>query len=130
MYVTISPNNPDKGTSCRDLINYMEKEESLSREFTDYLDKETSLCGEEHFFDGENNQVDKEAVQSGIDNNCKHLTKKESRFFSLTFNPSSKEIKHLEKIAEDKAIQVQAAQISMSLKPSDVEQIKDSIMKD
>lgn len=130
MYVTISPNKPDKGTSCKDLINYMEKEESLSREFTDYLDKETSLCSEEYFFDGEKNRVDKEDVQMGIDNNCKHLTKKESRFFSLTFNPSEKEIKHLEKIAEKKAIQVQAAQISMDVKPSDERQIKDSIMKD
>lgn len=130
MYVTISPNNPDNGTSCRNLINYMEKEESLSREFTDYLDKESSLCGEEYFFDGENNKIEKEAVQSGIDNNCKRLTRDEARFYSLTFNPSTKEIKHLEKIAEQKAIQVQAAQISMNLKPSDERQIQDSIMKD
>ena len=99
MYNTIVPN---KTGWCRTFINYLEKEQDLSKEFVNYLDKESALHRESSdFFDGTHRGIDKEEVVRGIDNNCKGLKKSESRFFSMTLNPSAREIEFLRKLAAE-----------------------------
>lgn len=98
MYNTISPNSTG---GCRGLINYLEKDASFSERFVTYLDKESELDQPSSFFNGRSNFFDKEEVVSAIDKNASRgLKKNETKFFSLTINPSAREIKHLESLAE------------------------------
>lgn len=131
MYATIIPNNVEQyGSSCRDLVNYLEKEESLSKEFTAYLDKESQLYDKDYFFNGIEDKIEDDRVATSIDKNCKGLAKNEARFYSITFNPSEKELKHLLKIAEQKAVEIQHVQKEIGLKVESLDRIKDSLMKD
>lgn len=100
MYNTITPNNTERNFgSCRDLVQYLDKEQDLSRDFVNYLDKEQG----EHFFNSYENSVHKEDVIYKIDNNCKKLSRDETRFYSLTFDPSKEEIECISKLAEKSA---------------------------
>lgn len=96
MYNTISRN---KTTGCRHLVNYFDKEESLSRDFVGYLDKDSLM--NHNFFNGQSDTIDRNTVISDIDKAGKGLSNNEARFFSLTFNPSADEIRHLRGIAEN-----------------------------
>jgi len=107
MYITITPN---KKGGCSDLINYLEKENSQIRDFANYLEKENKLVEQpDQFFNGENYDIDKFEVIERIDKNCKGLSKDESRFFSLTFNPSAKEIDHIDTLAHIEALKIEAS---------------------
>ena len=123
MYNTITPN---KIGGCQKLINYLDKEEqmaveyivkdeSLTHEFAKYLDKENQMLkyNKDLFFDGEGRDYDVDDVISSIDNNRKGLKKKETNFYSLTFNPSSKEIRHLENIASEELKKMEYAGLSV-----------------
>lgn len=91
MYVNICANKTEKSI---DFIEYLDKENSLSSDFAQYLTKES-----DKFFTTHNARVGKEDVINAIDNNCKHLSKDESRFYSMTINPSKNEIGHIRLIA-------------------------------
>ncbi|MFV0468513.1 MAG: MobB family relaxase [Dysgonomonas sp.] len=113
MYITITPN---KKGGCSDLINYLEKENDQIRDFANYLDKENQLVEQpDPFFNGENSDIDKFEVIERIDKNCKGLSKDESRFFSLTFNPSAKEIDHIDLLAHIEALKLEAAGVGEDL---------------
>lgn len=105
MYCTISPN---KTKSSVDLVAYLDKENSLSGKFVQYLDKEAVLEENSQFFNGVSNYSAGEVCRS-IDKNCKGLKSDEARFYSLTFNPSKKEIEHLKVKAENFALQIMIA---------------------
>jgi hypothetical protein len=125
VYNTIIPNK--KGGS-RALINYLGKEESLSREFSDYLDKESEIEGQKgYFFNESSHLIDKEAVIAGIDGNCKGLKLNEARFFSMTFDPSQRELMYLNNAARDYAAELVR---SGGIKEAEFSNMKDTIMKD
>lgn len=103
MHHTIIPN---KTPSSSDLVEYLDKENNLSKEeslaekFINYLDKETVLSGDKiNFFNSKDDDVDKYIVASSIDKNCRKLSRNEARFYSVTIDPSAKEIQHIKEIA-------------------------------
>lgn len=121
MYCTITPN---KSLGARHFINYLDKEdlqaaeiiqndEKLSEKFADYLNKENDIEGGEKdlFFNGENYNIDKNEVVTTIENNRKGLKVKESNFFSLTFNPSAKELEQINKFSSEEAANLAKAGI-------------------
>lgn len=123
MYVTITPN---KVGGCENLINYLDKENESVKDFANYLEKENKILEEpELFFNGEDNKIDKFEVIEGVDGNCKGLSKNESRFFSLTINPSSKEIEHIDTLAHIEAMKIEASGVG-----EDFYKIKEDIAKD
>lgn len=128
MYYTVSANTPGSG-GCRQLVNYLDKEPSLSEQFAEYLDKESEIHGQDFFFNGGNNRIEKDEVISGINKNCKGLKQNESRFFSLTFNPSLREIRHIERFAQAQIDEMKRYNIT-SLVIENEKQIKDAIVRD
>lgn len=125
MYNTITAN---KSGGCGRLIAYLEKEDSLSKGFAEYLDKE-SRFEPGHFFNNDSRVIDTEQVIVGIDKNCKGLKRDESRFFSLTINPSQRELQHLEKLANQQIQKMEIGGITSDLFGS-VEQIREALVKD
>lgn len=86
MYITISPQKlGDKySTSVADYVDYLEKENT-----------DRSVKQQEYFFDQTNDQVKKEEVALSIDQNTSKLKSSEPRYYSLTINPSNRELLHL-----------------------------------
>jgi len=123
MYCTITAN---KTGGCSGLIDYLEKEDSLTKDFANYLDKENELTDRpDLFFNGEKTDIDKFEVIETIDKSCsKGLMKNESRFFSLTFNPSEKEINHIKYLAYNEALKLEAAGV-----PGDFDKMKEDITR-
>ena len=93
MYGTISAN---KTGGCINLIDYLDKEESITKDFAEYLGKEGN---EYYFFNGERDDITKDVVIDKIDHNCKGLRRNESRFYSINFKTSQKEIKYMQELA-------------------------------
>lgn len=127
MYNTIVPN---ESGGCRQLISYLEKEESLSRDFAEYLDKESDF-EKDFFFNDQERFIEKDDVVAGIDRNCKGLKLNESRFFSMTLNPSAKEIAHLEKLADIHIREYQGRGVDLThggVVP--IQDVRDSIVRD
>ena len=130
MYINIEGNNIEKGTSCADLIAYEEKEQSLSTEFANYLDKENSLDAD-YFFNETDQHYEKDQVIDSIDNNRKHISKTEHNYYKIVINPSSKEIEHLEAKMNDTVKKLQLLRSQYYGKEmSDTELLKETIMKD
>lgn len=125
MYNTIKANTSG---GCRALINYLDKEESLAEKFVDYLDKERQVESD-LFFNGDKRWIVKEEVVRGIDGNCKGLKRDESRFFSLTINPSAREIHHLEGLANAQILEMRNLGIDTVL-PANEQQMREVIVKD
>lgn len=118
MYGTISAN---KTGGCINLIDYLDKEESITKDFAEYLGKEGN---EYYFFNGERDNITKDVVIDKIDHNCKGLRRNESRFYSLTFNPSQQEIKYLQELAS-----LRANQLSQAGMTEPVDKIQDRLMR-
>ncbi|QLE01978.1 mobilization protein [Galbibacter sp. BG1] len=78
--------------------------------YVDYLEKENeSILGSEspenkqdleHFFNQYGERIGKGEVIREIDSNTSKLKKKEPKFYSITINPSQRELRHLENSAE------------------------------
>ena len=69
-----------------------------SGDFVDYLEKENhekALELQEHFFDQHHDHVSPKDVVKDIDGNTAKLRKTEPKFYSLTINPSQRELKHI-----------------------------------
>lgn len=79
--------------SCRELVEYLEKE-NIDREFLE----------REHFFSHSLDVVESQAVISSIDGNKKGLKDKDAKFYMLSVSPSQSELKHIAKIASGKNI--------------------------
>ena len=110
------------------MVTYLEKEDSLVDKFAQYLDKESQF-EQGYFFNGDSKLIDKEDVIEGIDHNCKGLKRDESRFFSLTINPSQREIRHIEQLADEQLRKMNEQGISRLLAGTQ-EQIRDALVKD
>lgn len=85
MYVKIQ--NSGKGGnsgSCSDYATYLEKENEGKIE-----------SEKEYFFSNDRDNIKAYEVIESIDSNNKRLGKKESKFFSVTFSPSQKELKSI-----------------------------------
>jgi hypothetical protein len=124
MYCTITPN---KTGGCSGLINYLEKEDSVTRDFANYLDKENRITEQpDLFFNGDRRDIDKFEVIERIDKSgSRGFMKDESRFFSLTFNPSAKEIEHIKYLAYNEALKLEASGV-----PGNFDDIKEGIRKE
>ena len=64
--------------------------------FVDYLEKENEgkpMPELEHFFDQHHNEISAEQVIKEIDSNTAKLKKTEPKFYSITLNPSQRELK-------------------------------------
>ena len=85
MYINISDSETgnNKG-SCGDLVGYLEKENRL-----------TDNKKQEHWFNGERNDIKPHEVRIGIDGNIAKLGREDSKFFLLNISPSRKEIDFL-----------------------------------
>lgn len=86
MYITITKQHLDTtfSESAADFVAYLEKENE---------GKHPEL--QEHFFDQYNDRVSPERVVQEIDGNTAKLKKREPKFYSLTINPSQRELKHI-----------------------------------
>ena len=86
MYISITKQNLDTTFS------------QSSTDFVDYLEKENEgkqADVQEHFFDQHNDRIAPEQVIKGIDGNTAKLKNHEPKFFSITINPSQRELKHI-----------------------------------
>lgn len=84
-YVKIgtSEKGNNKG-SCLKLVNYLDKE-----------NKEKNIEDKEHFFSREEEMIPRYKVIDHIDSNRGQLGKNDAKFYMLTVNPSSEELKHI-----------------------------------
>ncbi|MFD2825780.1 MobB family relaxase [Leeuwenhoekiella polynyae] len=86
MYITITPQK--LGThfnqSSQDFVNYLEKE-----------NEERTLENFEYFFNQTENDIKPDRVVAEIDSNTAKLKRNEPRFYSITVNPSERELQHL-----------------------------------
>src|SRR5690606_24557414 len=86
MYITITKQNMGEtfSPSASDFVAYLEKE----NEGKELEDQET-------FFDQNNDVVSPEQVIKEIDGNTAKLRRTDPKFYSLTINPSSRELQHI-----------------------------------
>lgn len=92
MYITISPQKLGDNylQSATDFVAYLEKE-----------NQEKSLDDMEHFFTQDEGNVSEKQVVSEIDRNTAKLKKREPKFYSITINPSQRELHHLQQSSKD-----------------------------
>ena len=83
MYITISQQQikGNYAQSATDFVNYLEKENA-----------ERPLDQQEHFFNQYGEEITAGEVIKDIDGNTAKLKKKEPKFFSITLNPSRREL--------------------------------------
>ncbi len=83
MYISITKQHLDStfSQSASDFVDYLEKENE---------GKEPEL--QEHFFNQDNDRISPEQVIKEIDGNTAKLKKSEPKFYSLTINPSQREL--------------------------------------
>ena len=86
MYISITKQHLDTtfSQSSGDFVAYLEKENR---------DKEPEL--QEHFFDQHNDHVSPKHIVKDIDGNTAKLRKDAPKFYSLTINPSQRELKNI-----------------------------------
>ena len=86
MYITISPQKigPAFSSSVADFVDYLEKEN------TDRLPD-----AQEYFFNQTQEKITRDQVIKEIDGNTAKLKTTEPRYYSLTINPSQKELQHI-----------------------------------
>lgn len=86
MYITISPQKlgGNFSASVADYVTYLEKENT-----------DLQPDHQEHFFNHRDDHVHENEVVKEIDNNAAKLSKNEPRYYSLTINPSSRELEHI-----------------------------------
>ncbi len=91
MYITITAQKTDGNyaQSAVDFVNYLEKENEGKN--TDDL---------EHFFDQYEEGILRQEVISAIDGNTAKLKKSEPKFYSITLNPSERELKTIQSSQE------------------------------
>lgn len=84
MYISITRQHMDStfSQSASDFVDYLEKEND---------GKHPEL--QEHFFDQYNDRISPEQVVKEIDGNTAKLKKREPKFYSLTINPSQRELR-------------------------------------
>jgi len=87
MYISITKQHLDStfSQSSGDFVAYLEKENQ---------GKAPEL--QEHFFDQSNGRISAKQVIDEIDHNTAKLKKRDPKFYSLTINPSQRELKHIE----------------------------------
>ncbi|RAV29233.1 MobB family relaxase [Sinomicrobium soli] len=88
MYVTITSQRMSDtySNSVSDFVDYLEKE-----------NEDKAPQAKEHFFNQEHDKVHRKEVIKDIDSNTAKLRKTEPRFYSITINPSKRELQHLQK---------------------------------
>lgn len=92
MYITITPQRLGKNFS------------KSSAGYVEYLEKENQGLDQgemEHFFNQHGDEISAEEVVREIDGNTAKLEKHEPRFYSITVNPSPRELKRLENSSDD-----------------------------
>ncbi|WP_299159265.1 MobB family relaxase [uncultured Tenacibaculum sp.] len=92
MYVTITAQQTGENfaQSSVDFVNYLEKE-----------NEGKTIEEQEHFFNQYSEEIYAEEVIREIDGNKAKLKRDEPKFYSITVNPSSRELKHLQNSSED-----------------------------
>ncbi len=87
MYITITAQKTDGNyaQSVVDFVAYLEKE-------NEHLEPSEM----EHFFNQYGEKISAEEVTRVIDKNTAKLKKREPKFYSITINPSARELKHLQ----------------------------------
>jgi len=131
MYLTVTAQKTDGNfrQSSSDFINYLDKENE---------DKE--LVEREPFFSQNKDIVSRFEVVQNIDNNTKKLKTKEPKYYSITLNPSFRELKHIENNTDAlkeytrKAMEQYAASFNRSIggryiNADDIEKLKSTIVK-
>lgn len=86
MYITISPQKigASYSKSVEDFVEYLEKENA-----------DQQLEKQEAFFSHNSDAVSREEVIKNIDKNTAKLNANEPRYYSLTINPSQRELQHI-----------------------------------
>ena len=125
MYHNFEENEKTINKGCRDLIEYLDKEEKMTSSFVNYLDKESALEEKLYFFNGTDREIENETVVNAIENNRKGLNKNEAYFYALTIDPSEKEIKHV----YDEYAKKIADALKETGMPGTIEQIEEGVMR-
>ncbi len=112
------------------LIDYLDKEENSVKRFTDYLEKENVMDSPDYFFNESSREIQKDEVCKGIDSNNYKLSLNEHRFFSITVNPSKKEIEHLKNLASSQVADLIRIQEEPGLKAESEKTITDTLIKE
>lgn len=117
MHITVTAQNFSKsaGQSVGKLVDYLEKE-------NEGLDTDLH----ERFFDQDHDIITPQKVVKDIDGNTKKLKKTEPKFYSLTINPSKKELQIIHNLALK---QVEIERLNAPLK-SDNRSSNDTLIKD
>jgi hypothetical protein len=106
MYVKIHSAKKDNNRgSCRDLINYLEKE-----------NQEKDLLNQEKFFDQKCSDVSFYSAEVSIDNNKGKLGKDETKFYMISVNPSKEELRHISKSVSGRDVKNISQLTSIELK--------------
>ena len=86
MFITISPQKlgGNYSTSAADFVSYLGKENG-----------ERTPDHQELFFNHTENNISPDRVTAGIDNNTAKLKRTEPRYYSITVNPSKRELDHI-----------------------------------
>ena len=92
MYITITPHKTDGNyaQSATDFVAYLEKE-----------NEGKSINEQEHFFNQYGEEIIGPEVIKEIDGNTAKLKKTEPKFYSITINPSKRELKQLQNHKKD-----------------------------
>lgn len=92
MYVTITAQQTGENfaQSSADFVSYLEKE-----------NEGKTIEEKEHFFNQYGEEISAEEVIREIDGNKAKLKRDEPKFYSITVNPSPKELRHLQNHSED-----------------------------
>ena len=87
MYITITAQKlgGKYSRSAADYVSYLEKE-----------NQEKSPGQQEHFFNQYSNNISPDTVIGEIDSNGSKLKRSEPKFYSITINPSSRELAHIQ----------------------------------
>ena len=92
MYITISPQKLGGNylQSASDFVTYLEKES-----------QDRAMEQQEHFFNQYGEEISPKEVVQNIDGNTAKLKKTEPKFYSITVNPSQRELKQLQGPSKD-----------------------------
>ncbi len=124
MYVNIIAPTTEK---AKELVEYLDKENRLSKQFIDYLDKEV-VSDADCFFNDSSIKIESEEVYQNIDGNCQGIGKEEARFYPILIAPSAKELEHLNDISDNLLAKIKDNDIEHDLSLSD-DELKEIIMK-
>lgn len=109
MHISFTQHTPSLSLSCKNIIEYLEKEnetnniEKHETEKAFYIREKEININNKEFFSINNNEVDKNEVIKQIDDNYSDRHKNEqAKFYMINVSPDKKELEHLDNLVDAK----------------------------